>query len=49
MDEKMFGVMLSDEYVEKLARILKANKRTRRGQVECWIDEEIRLLDRMGK
>lgn len=41
---RMIGVMLTNEYVEKLKRILLHHKRTCRGQVMAWIDEESRII-----
>ena len=40
----MVGVMLSDSYIEKLKHLLFHNKRTCRGQIMAWIDEETRLI-----
>ena len=42
--KRMIGVMLTDEYVEKLKGILLHHKRTCRGQIMAWIDEETRII-----
>ena len=40
----MVGVMLSDSYIEKLKQLLIHHKRTCRGQIMAWIDEETRII-----
>lgn len=48
-EQKLTGAMLSADYRERLAAILAANKRTFKGQLESWIDEEMRIISRSGK
>lgn len=51
MEEKttMTGAYLTRDYRDKLAKILEVNKRTIRGQIEAWIDEETRIIERNRK
>ena len=41
---RMVGVMLDNNYVDKLKHILLHHKRTCRGQIMAWIDEESRII-----
>lgn len=41
---RMIGVMLDNNYASKLRNILQHHKRTCRGQVMAWIDEETHII-----
>lgn len=45
-EQKNVCARLSQDSRDKLARILEANRRTFKGQLEAWIDEESRIIAR---
>lgn len=45
---KSVCVQVDEQHRDMLAHILHANKRTLKGQVELWIEQEKRLLDING-
>lgn len=44
--KKLTGAFLSEEHNEKLKEILKFYHRTLKGQLEQWIDFEIKIVNR---
>lgn len=45
-EQKNVCARLSSESRDKLACILATNRRTFKGQLEAWIDEESRIIER---